>query len=371
MGRRTIITAVFSLVFAGLFSSSPSTAQELIKLGVSAPLSGPSATFGTDLRNIITFANQTLANNRYTIVVEDDHCDGKDAMTVARKLVAIDGVKAAFFACDTAALVAAPAYRARNVLVVTPLVTSPRFSTLGPTFFRLAPNDVDNARILVSHISSHHHKLGILTEAASEYCEDLAAEVEKAAHDKRLQLVHERFGPDTSDFKSLLLRLQSRGIDSLFINPTSEEAFLIILKQLRQLGITLPIFGSYTPGSATFLKNAGSLAEGIVYTDFPSPPRLTDSDQKLLAEFKQQFGPLNTWDVLFASGIESFRIVHEALQSGGDPAEYIHKTQFHGLLGSYSFSAHGDITGISNELKQVRGGRGISLSLEIAGESRS
>jgi branched-chain amino acid transport system substrate-binding protein len=355
-----------SLLFATLLTVQAlldfkAHAEPPIKVGISAPLSGAGATFGADLKNVILFANQKLANGRYDIVVEDDRCEGKAAVSAAHKLVGIDKVRAAFFACDTAALVAARIYRSEDVLVITPLVTSPRFSKLGRTFFRLAPNDADNARILVSHISNRHKKLGILTEGASEYSEDLASEIEKAASQKGLTVVHERFGPGTADFKSLLLRLQSRGVDSLFINPTSEEPFLIALRQLKQLGISLPLFGSYTPGSATFLTAAGPLAEGITYSDFPSLPQLDPTGKALFEEFKQQFGPLNTWDFVFATGMESFRVMHAALEADDEPEQYIHRTQFQGLIGHYSFNQDGDISGVFNELRQVREGRGVLL----------
>lgn len=346
---------IFNLV-TGLFCPDVS-AQPRLKVGISAPLTGDGATFGTDLKNVILFANRELANSQYDIVVEDDQCGGKGAVSVAHKLANIDKVAAVFFACDTAALVSAPIYQAKRILVLTPLVTSPRFSKLGDSFFRLAPNDTDNARILTSYIKRNHKRLGILTEGASEYCEDLGSEIEKAARDLELDLIHERFGPDTSDFKTILLRLKSKGIDSLLINTTSEGPFLIALRQVDQFGLALPIYGSYIPGSSTFRQKAGRLAEGIVYTDFPALPLLGGHSQELFEKFKRDFGPMNTWDSVFATGFESFRVMHEAFQASGDPSAFIHSKSFTGLLGNYRFNAAGDLIGISNDLRRISKGK--------------
>ena len=332
-----------------------------MKIGLSVPLTGSNATFGTDLKNIIQFANTALAGDRYELVVEDDHCEGKSALSVAHKLVHVDRVAAVFFACDTAAVTAAPVYRDAGVLVLTPLVTTPRFSRLGGTFFRLAPNDAENARILVRYISSRYRRLGILTEAASEYCEDLAAELEKAASNTALAISHERFNPGTNDFKTLLLRLKAQGIDALLINPNAEELFVMVLRQLRELKLEIPVFGAYAPGSSTFLRLAGPLAEGIVYTDFPSLSAVMKENGGLFEKFTQEYGALNSWDFIFATGIESFRVMHQALQQPSDPAGYIHSTTFQGVIGSYSFDQFGDIRGMSNEIRRIAGGEGVPL----------
>jgi branched-chain amino acid transport system substrate-binding protein len=367
--RRVHILLIFTLLCC--MPETDAYGEPRIKVGISAPLTGEGATFGTDLKNVIQFANRELANNLYDIVVEDDHCDGKGAVTVAHKLVNVEKVSAAFFACDTAALVAAPIYRSKHVLVLTPLVTSPRYSNLGDSFFRLAPNDADNARILVSYIKRNHQRLGILTEGASEYCEDLGIEIEKAARSSGLDVVHERFGQGTSDFKTILLRLKSKGIDSLLINPTSEGPFLVALRQIRQLQLKFPLYGSYTPGSSTFRREAGQLAEGIVYTDFPALPPLDDTAHELFEKFKREFGPLNTWDFVFATGFESFRVMHESLQAGGDPSSFIHSNTFSGLLGNYRFDGKGDLIGISNDLRRISGGKAVLINTPSKEDNKS
>lgn len=337
-------------------------AQTKLKIGISAPLTGEGASFGTDLVNVVTFANRELANNRYEIVVEDDHCDGKGAATAAQKLITIDKVSAVFFACDTAALVAGPLYKAKRIVSITPLVTSPRYSFLGDTFFRLAPNDAQNAKILADEIRRKHKRLGILTEGASEYCEDLGREIEKAAAHSGLEVVHERFTTGASDFRTILLRLKARDIDALLINTNSEGPFLVALRQLRQLQMSLPVYGSYAPGSTTFQRDAGTLADGIVFTDFPSLPSLVGEGQELFDRFRQEFGPLKSWDFLFATGFEAFRVIDFALQSGKEPSTAIREQTFRGLIGTYRFDEHGDVHGVQNELRQISGNKVLTLN---------
>ena len=84
--KSLVIFLVFFILPFGSFAQAP------IKIGISAPLTGANATFGNNLKNVLIYANKKLTNNRYQLVIEDDHCDGKGAVTVAHKMVGVDGV---------------------------------------------------------------------------------------------------------------------------------------------------------------------------------------------------------------------------------------------------------------------------------------
>jgi ABC-type branched-subunit amino acid transport system substrate-binding protein len=52
-----------------------------IKIGVSTPLTGPAATCGTAIKNLLMFATQRLFGGRYQLIIEDDKCSGKKTIT--------------------------------------------------------------------------------------------------------------------------------------------------------------------------------------------------------------------------------------------------------------------------------------------------
>ncbi|RIL01417.1 MAG: hypothetical protein DCC75_13645 [Proteobacteria bacterium] len=65
------------LLIAGVFGLLTTTASaESIKIGVSAPLSGDGAAFGTDIKNAVTLANEKFGKGRYTLVFEDERHTG-------------------------------------------------------------------------------------------------------------------------------------------------------------------------------------------------------------------------------------------------------------------------------------------------------
>jgi len=60
--------------------------------------------------------------------------------------------------------------------------------------------------------------------------------------------------------------------------------------------------------------------------------------------------------------IESFRILHKAIQSGDPVAEYLHKTKFDdGLIGPYHFNEDGEVVGIEFNLQTIKHGTAFPL----------
>jgi ABC-type branched-subunit amino acid transport system substrate-binding protein len=94
-----------------------SLADQRIKIGVSTALTGNGATLGDDIRRSLEFANEELAQGKYSFVFEDDGCSAKGAVNVAHKLINIDRVRYVIgFACSSAVLGSASIYEARKVV---------------------------------------------------------------------------------------------------------------------------------------------------------------------------------------------------------------------------------------------------------------
>ena len=84
-----------------LLISTPSFAIDLkkIKIGVILPLSGNVSAYGEDVRDALLFANENLAGGKFEFIFEDDHCNGKEAVTAAAKLISQDKIKYGIVVC--------------------------------------------------------------------------------------------------------------------------------------------------------------------------------------------------------------------------------------------------------------------------------
>ena len=323
-------------------------------LGVSAPLSGGGAGWGNDFKNVLTFASDKLAPGQYTLVFEDDRCENKSALSVARKFTHFNKVKQVFIFCGQAAMATAHVYRSSGVTVMTPLATPSRISEFG--VFRTGLSDALAARKLAKYIARRHTAISVMTEE-DDYAAAFQNDFLVAAKEHSLITATESYLPQETNFRPLLLRLKAAHVDALFLNTQSEQSLVGLVKQLDELQFHPRLYGAYIPGSAGFLKLGGKFAEGLVLVDFPAADELlTNEGRALYAEYIARFGPLQGWSFTFPAAFEAFRAIHLALSSGKDVEQYLYQTQFNGVFGPYTFDRNGDAVGPKHVLRIIRNG---------------
>ncbi|MDC0357829.1 ABC transporter substrate-binding protein [Oligoflexia bacterium] len=332
------------------------------KIGVSTALTGNASTYGIDIKNALLFANKKLTGGRYQLIIEDDRCSGQGAATIAHKLINVDRVKFVLgFACSSTVLASAPIYEKAEVIAISASAAAEAISQAGDFIFRTWPSDVVTVRLLHNYISSHHKVLGIVSEE-TEYAQGLLRSLQEKTRGSHLKLVSETFLTNDTGLRSVFEKMRQNKIDGMFLNSQSERTFLALLKQLRELGLTVPVYGVYWPGSPTFLNQAGKLADGIIYVDAPTVEEVLDPQGKALyEEFLREYGPPQYSGILFATAFESFRAMHSVIESGADPRKHLYTTKFQGLFGEYAFDKNGDIVGMPMMLKRIEGGKIKSL----------
>ena len=127
-------------------------------------------------------------------------------------------------------------------------------------------------------------------------------------------IIEERFSDGETDFKERLERIKKTSPDAIVLWGNAKESALI-LKQIRELGMQQPVYGSDRMVNPEFLSIAGTLAEGIVTTCQYNP----DSDDPKLKTFKsdyqKRFGMEP--DVFAAHAYDGMNILIEAIQKVG------------------------------------------------------
>src|SRR5262249_26322470 len=139
-----------------------------------------------------------------------------------------------------------------------------------------------------------------------------------AAKDK-FDVTNVTYLPNTTDFRSILLKLKTLGIEGLFIDSQAEPGFIRILEQTKQLNWDVPIYGNLYPSSPTLLKAVGSKAEGIVFSDLPFLDKTVNAKgAELFKKFRAQYGEPLSSDFYFVVGVAAFNALDKAIQSGQD-----------------------------------------------------
>lgn len=342
-------------------------ADQKIKIGVPTALSGGAATYGTDIKNALLFANQHLFGNRYEFIFEDDRCSGKEAVSAVQKLINQDKVKYVIgFACSGAMLAAAPILEKAQVLTISPSASAPAISQAGDYMFRTWPSDIGASKALLNFIKGKHKHMAILTEE-TEYAKGLEQSfLEQSAADK-LKVLTETYLPGDSDIRTQLLKIKNEGADGLFINTQDEAGYALVLKQLREASLSFPVYGAYWPGSASLLSVAGSQAEGVIFADLPSLSDILSADgRKVFADFEKEYGKPNSAETVFACSVEALRSLDQAILSGQDPKSYLYQASFDGIFGSWGYDKNGDVKGLDQVMKVIKNGQKVALKDDLA-----
>jgi ABC-type branched-subunit amino acid transport system substrate-binding protein len=94
-----------------------------------------------------------------------------------------------------------------------------------------------------------------------------------------------RFAPGDTVFTAVLDRIHRANADAVFLWGDPEEAGLII-RQMKEMGMQQPVFGSDRLVSQEFLQIAGDAAEGVVATYLYNPTL----DDPVLQSFNRRYG---------------------------------------------------------------------------------
>ena len=350
-------SALFSFNVFFLLTAVTAAAIEKIKIGVSTPLSGEGATYGHDYRNTFLLANELLAQNAYTLIFEDDRCNGREGVTVAHKF-AHAGIRYVLGVnCDGVFSSAGPIYE-KNQMVV---VSSSSSWVPGKHLFHTTLINHGWPKFLLAYIKGRHARLGVIGEETG-FAQDFGRAFMDLAPRYGLTTVDESFDSGLTDFVPILGNMRRKGVDAFLVLTQTEASLLRVVRQMRQLKIEFPIYNVFFAGSASFLASAGRDAEDLIFLDFPSlSDSLTPAGHEVFDLYVTRFGQPKSGQGIFVSAFEAFRALHGAIQSRKDPLVYLHSGQFTGLEGQWRFDQNGFWVGPRLVIKKIENGRTITI----------
>ena len=250
------------------------TPAETIRLGFAAPLTGPQAHYGADMRNGLTLAVEeanaaaiTLGGRRvqFELLAEDDQADPAKGTVVAQKLVDA-GIRGMLGHFNSGTSIPASRVYAEAGIPQIAMATAPAYTASGfPTTFRMMTNDVQQGSVLGRYVVE---KLGTkriaVIDDRTAYGQGLADQFEAAAKAAGAEIVKRDYTDDKAkDFNAILTGLRKAAPDAVFFGGADTQA-APMAKQMRQLGLKARLFGGEMLKTPNFLSLAGPAAEGTV-----------------------------------------------------------------------------------------------------------
>jgi branched-chain amino acid transport system substrate-binding protein len=375
---KTILWLVVAIiVIVGIWyglSKKPTvpTTKEPIKIGFIGPLSGDAASYGIPIKNAIALAVEEINNTggingrKIEIIYEDGKCNGKDAVNAAQKLINIDKVKIILGGmCSGELLAIAPITEPAKVLLLSPSASSPDITHAGDFIFRNNPSDADGGKALAKLVREKYTKAAIISEN-TDYAQALARVFVEHFRSLGGEVVaQENFDPGVKDFRTILTKIKASNPEALVINPQTEIAGGLIVKQAKELGITASLYGNTALAGTKAIETAGKYAEGMLVIDAPGLSESNPKAVKFLADYKARYGT-TTLEFYLGAAYDAVYILADGISKYGTDTEklkdYLYSLKnYNGVIGTYGFDENGDLMGIEYTVKQIKNGKAVEL----------
>lgn len=354
MKKILFLTVAFCLIAATAFGANT------IKIGLMAPLTGPWASEGQDMKQIVELlavelnAQGGLLGKKVEIISADDGGDPKTAALAAQKLVTQDVVGAIGTYGSSITEASQNIYDESKVIQIANGSTAVRLTAKGlKYFFRTSPRDDEQGRVGVQALQKLGYKNVAILHDNTTYAKGLAEEAKALLQQKGVKIVfYDALTPGERDYTATLTKLKSARPDGVFFTGYYPECGLL-LRQKKEMNWNVPFLGGDANNNPDLIKIAGKdAAEGFHFLSPPVPQDLPSKEASdFLRAYKKKYGstPGSIWAVLSGDG---FRVLTAAIKATGSTdsdkvAEYLHNKlrNYPGLTGTISFDDKGDRVG--------------------------
>jgi branched-chain amino acid transport system substrate-binding protein len=314
--RRHTMLAAGAAVFAAMAGVTPAKAQDTIKIGLIASLSGPSAKSGEAITRGLTIAineiNEAggLLGKQVELLRRDDENNPGKGLVAARELVQREKVAVLFGGLQTpVSLALVPYMNSSKVPFMGPWAAGTPITQNGAEenyMFRVSAFDAMVDVALVDRaIKVHGAKkpgLMLINNPWGESNEKgiMAALAEKGLPNAGIEQIE---GSDI-DVVPQLTRLKKNGADTIFmvanVGPSAQ-----VMKSLERMGWDVPVVSHWGPAGGRFSELGGPRAKDVemiqtfTFSGNPSP-KAAEMMEKLKAAFPEIKGEA---DVTPAVGI--------------------------------------------------------------------
>ena len=352
---RNSMGALLAVVTAVLLVTAPALAQETIKIGFFAPVTGPAAADGASAQHAVELAVKEvnaaggIRGKKVELIVYDDRFSPQEAVAIANKLIEKDqvaGVVSGSYSGPTR--VTAPIFAKAGVPMVAGYAVHPDVTKAGESNFRNGfLGEVEGGAAGEYAVKVLKSKTPAVIYMDNDFGREISAGFIKRAEKLGATIVARQVYkfPGEKDFRPFLTRIKEAKPDLIFAAGYYNEAALIV-RQAKELGITVQILGEEGFDSPKFIELAGKDAEGVIIAtnldrDDPRPVV-----QNFLKNYKQAYN--YDPDMVGASSYDAFKILVAAIEKAGTDRKAVIKAlmetrDYNGLTGKLTRFVKGEV----------------------------
>ena len=354
--RNTLAVAVFAAL--GTQCAFAQSKELIVKIGHVAPLSGPQAHYGKDNESGARLAIEDLnkkglvfdgANVKFELVPEDDAADPKQGAVVAQKLcdMKVAGVIGHLNSGTT--IPASKIYSDCGIPQITPSATNPKVTQQGfkSTFRVIAHDGMLGVALGDYAVKTLKAKKIVVIDDRTGYGQPLADIFADTVKKGGATVIDRQYTNDkATDFNAILTAVKAKNPDMIFYGGMDAQAGPM-LRQMKQLGINVPLMGGDGICTAELMKLGGDNVGknvicgegGMALSKMPGGPAFEKRYKDTFKTDIQVYAPF-VYDATMVLGAAMEKA------KSADPKKYLPelaKIQYKGVIGAISFDANGDI----------------------------
>jgi branched-chain amino acid transport system substrate-binding protein len=302
LGRRAGVMLIGAcLAFAA--GLAPAAAQEELRIGLIAPVTGPFAQVGTDMTNgfkmYLDEVNSNFAGAKVNLIIEDSQAKPDTAVTKAKKLILEDHVQllvGGVLAPEGYAL--APVSTAEKTVYIASVPAADDLTQrqLGnyPYFIRTSWTSSQPHHPLGQWACDQGYKKIVAIAADYAFGYEVVGGFQKAFEDCGGKIIQKIWPPlGTKDFGPYIptIKADADAVFSLMVGPMA----LQFPKQLRQSGFTKPIVGGGTSYDEAALPFMGDEAIGDVSALQYSAGLQTPRNEAFVKAYRAKYGKVPSY----------------------------------------------------------------------------
>jgi branched-chain amino acid transport system substrate-binding protein len=252
--------------------ATPASAEEPVKVGALLSVTGPAAFLGApEARTLEMLAAEVnakggIGGRKLELVVKDTAGSPEKAISFAKQLIDEEGVFAIIGpATSGETLAVKPIAEETKTLLLSCAAAEAIVNPVFRYVFKTAQKDSH----AIVQVFQRMRKAGLTRIAVlssnTGFGKAGREAIAKLAPEHGIQIVvDEVYDKAATDLTAEVTKVKAAGVQAI-LNWSIEPAQAIVVKNVRQLGMTVPIFQSHGFANIQYVKAAGAAAEGVIF----------------------------------------------------------------------------------------------------------
>jgi branched-chain amino acid transport system substrate-binding protein len=357
----------------------PLAAQKgTIKIGAILGVTGPASNLGAPeaktLEMLVAEANASggIDGRRVELVLKDSGASPEKALSFARQLIEEERVLAIIGPSTSGETLKIKDICEESQTILLSLASGEAIvNPVAKWVFKTPQNDSYAAIWIYRYLKERGlSRIGVVVSNTG-FGNLGKGQLEKYAPEFGIEiLIAEVYDKEATDLTGVLTKVKAKDVQAV-VNWSIEPAQSLVIKNMRQLGMTVPLLQSHGFGNIRYAEAAGQAAEGVI---FPCGRLLVvdtlpvgHPQKALLQNYKKQYEAKYKEDVSTFGGhaYDAFTILGAALRKAGSADKDEVRDAIEGLKGfvgtagifNFSPTDHNGLDMSSFEMLTVRNGR--------------